>query len=289
MQTTLPGQEIRDALVRQTLRNQRLAELEGQPPEPTLPGIQQPTTDTIGNKVELPSDVPVYIRRFHLARTGLRLSPLRSPSGLRRHKLQRKDQLATFIEKTGRVDEEKKLQRGKTDHARALLGGTGSFKYPPPEDRITGICRGSHEQATVLQVSKATAKDTSPPQRIGSSMQDHPSTWDHDSDQLADELAVFALQLSDDGAQKTTKTREVNTPKESLRLIEDDQMDIDDDYVYETYVRIHRDDATKVLADPPRSIGVLVIEDQDDELWQTYGETDEDTDWDEEDADSNGM
>ena len=65
-------------------------------------------------------------------------------------------------------------------------------------------------------------------------------------------------------------------------------MEVDDMYVYETYLRVPRSELAPNYDENKDSIGVLVIEEQDEELWQTFAEDDEDSGWDEEDGDSNG-
>jgi len=60
----------------------------------------------------------------------------------------------------------------------------------------------------------------------------------------------------------------------------------DEDYVYETYIRV------PFGHDPPVSasnVGVLVINEEDEDLWQDYMESDEETDWDEEDSNGESL
>ena len=118
-------------------------------------------------------------------------------------------------------------------------------------------------------------------------MREHPSTWDHDSDQLADELAAFAMEISEEDSvgkvQQQQETRGIRTPE-----IADADMDVDGIFVYETYLRVPRSELSPDFDEKRNSIGMLVIEEQDEELWQTFAEDEEDSDWDE-DGDSNGM
>lgn len=124
--------------------------------------------------------------------------------------------------------------------------------------------------------------------KTGNSIRDHPSTWNYDSDQLANELAAFALEISEaensiKGGQQQRKAPARRSPE-----IADTDIEVDDIYVYETYLRVHRSELVPNYDENKDSIGVLVIEEQDQELWQTFAEDEEDSGWDEEDGDSNG-
>ena len=75
-------------------------------------------------------------------------------------------------------------------------------------------------------------------------------------------------------------------------VLDDSLMDVDsqDDYVYETYIRIPRSQLVN-QNDPTNkdvTYGILVIEEEDQGLWEMYAEADEDPTWEEEDEDSNG-
>lgn len=86
----------------------------------------------------------------------------------------------------------------------------------------------------------------------------------------------------------------------SLQVNQDDQvtstgLKIEDEmeYVYDTYVRYAGPKASSsmdTMAAAEGSIGLLVITEQDQELWQTYEEDDGDSeqDWDSEQDDENG-
>ena len=131
----------------------------------------------------------------------------------------------------------------------------------------------------------------------GNSIHGLPSQWNHDSEQLAMELEQAALEMTMDSRTLTRDKdpKEPNDDDPKLRTFPTFVVDEDMDYVYDTYIRqpvetphtatetpIH--DKRKM---PPGQYGVLVINDEDKQLWETYAE-DEDTEWEEEDADSNG-
>ena len=119
----------------------------------------------------------------------------------------------------------------------------------------------------------------SPAKKTGTSMHDHPSTWDVESDQLADELAAFALEL-DPGTNHHDDVQGSH--------VDDVSMVLDDDYVYETYVRMPYDEIKldPMVIDSDINIGVLIIDEEVENLWQEYlnEDSDDDDQWDEEDS-----
>lgn len=210
-------------------------------------------------------------RRFHLTR---HLSSVLSPNasgGIRKQKLSIRPPLATFVERQSAVfsHEQNPMYQGH------------------PVDKVLEIAQGDNTEAslealsasrrhatkTFVQAGPGTAK-------TGTSIRDHPSTWDHQSDQLADELAALAMELDPDARPEP----EPEQPTPSVPPVKDVAMsspDGDDDYVYETYVRIQAGTETQPALS---NVGILVIEDEDEDLWQKYVDSDDDTDWDEEDS-----
>ena len=116
--------------------------------------------------------------------------------------------------------------------------------------------------------------------RTGESINDHPSTWNQDSDQLADELAALALNMD---PELSPATRDESSL--SKGSIDANEPKNDEEYVYETYVRMPQ-------AEYPVSgdveAGIIVVEDDDQDFWETFADETDDKTWDEEDADSNG-
>jgi Transcription factor Iwr1 len=122
-------------------------------------------------------------------------------------------------------------------------------------------------------------------EKTGQSMHDHPSTWDYDSDQLAEELAAFALEISHNEKQAEQSSRSSETTHVGLKNA---NMIADEDFIYDMFIRVpigHGKSEEQALSD----VGVLVIDDEYQELWQTFAENDSDSEWDEEDPDSNGL
>ncbi len=132
---------------------------------------------------------------------------------------------------------------------------------------------------------KSFASVPSRMKKTGQSMHDHPSTWDYDSDQLAEELAAFALEVS----REEKEEYQPSTIKKSQGVgIENPLVNMDEDFVYDTYIRIPVAAGSKGEASS-NDVGLLVIDDEDQKIWQTFVESDNDSEWDEEDPDSNGL
>jgi Transcription factor Iwr1 len=208
------------------------------------------------------------LRQFRLS-PWPRSSHSNHPSGIQKRKTARKTYLATFVERstTSRLGPRFLEKIGNNELGRAVQEGRvkRSVADQPAEKIVDAVPR---------QMLKA-----------GQSMHDHPSTWDYDSDQLAEELAAFALDISQTEEQeklrsKTSETHDV-TIKETV-------MNLDGDFIYDTYIRVAVGDE-KSGGETINDVGLLVIEDEDHELWQTFVESDDDSEWDEEDPDSNGL
>ncbi|KIX06512.1 uncharacterized protein Z518_04488 [Rhinocladiella mackenziei CBS 650.93] len=245
-----------------------------------------PAVDTGGPSTPISSETLQGARRFHLtSHLSSALSPHAS-GGIRKHKTSIRPPLATFVERHVATfsHEQNPLYRDKpVDKLLETLKGNDV------EDLISGAAQEPRLEtlqssnrkttATFLQASHKTVK-------TGTSIKDHPSTWDHESDQLADELAALAMELDpglvqEAGPEKSSLT--VPDPPDMLMISKDQE----DDYVYETYIRVRYDDETQNPphgANPRTNIGLLIIEEEDEGLWQKYVDSEDDTDWDEEDS-----
>ena len=196
-------------------------------------------------------------RRFHLTRSSLSIMSSRQASGVQKqkHYNRSKKEIATFVERTASIAETKLKQK--------------SHK-PETDDAIE------------LDVSLQSQN-----RKTGTSMEDHPSTWDRDSDQLADELAAFALELDSDTAH-TASSKSIDKPatRDDVKIVDHD-VDMDEGMIEETYFRVPIEQMERDREGTMKNIGVLVIEEQDEELWENFIDDGEDSEWDEEDADSN--
>jgi hypothetical protein len=124
--------------------------------------------------------------------------------------------------------------------------------------------------------------------RNGTSIRDHPSTWDLESDQLADELAALAMEFDPElqDKVKAAPPTERPTPPPDLQDVAKTTRDREDPYIYETYVRMPYDGDPGTTTNLQSNYGILVIDEEDEDLWQKYVDSEDETDWD--DEDSNG-
>ena len=133
---------------------------------------------------------------------------------------------------------------------------------------------------------------------------------------LADALHQFALEevAQEEAEQKAAerkmeKPRVIIQPKGSVRRLRDrqpqrtplnastsgasttnsiDEMSDDDDYVYDIYVRHAEVPISGDTADPAtQSMGILVITEEDEEIWESYIEGEEEEKFDTDDEDEN--
>lgn len=286
VQTTTPGAEARDALLRKAAREQRLGKMQDLA-EPLKSREQaaapSPANRSLDNE-ETKMKPPYSARHFRLARNTSSTISSRHPTGIRKHTQIDRFHLATIVEKHVSLSKQGLLQISDRPH---------------PVDRIVdhAVIPGTKIEQSTPSVLEGGAKTVQPfmktPANIaktGNSIRDHPSTWDHDSDQLANELAAIALEIENENlSHKSGSWKASEPPRRHSPMIADPDLDMDEDYVYETFVRVPRSELPQDHKDTTTNIGMLVIEEEDEELWQTYAEDEEDSEWDEEDADSNGV
>ncbi|ETI28165.1 hypothetical protein G647_00614 [Cladophialophora carrionii CBS 160.54] len=226
-------------------------------------------------------------RRFHLAR---HLSSVLSPhtsGGIRKSKHFIRPPLATFIERHGAVfdHEQNPLYRGqpvdkmlevpKEENSRRTIPGEGE---EPTLDTLSAFTRSP--TSTFVQARPKTIRN-------GTSIRDHPSTWDLESDQLADELAALAMEfdpeLKDKVEVEASKERPVSPPP-APRDVAMTTHSQEDGYIYETYIRVPYDGDAGDTTNLQTDYGILVIDEEDEDLWQKYVDSEDETDWDEEDS-----
>lgn len=231
------------------------------------------------------SELLLQARRFHLTR---HLSSVLSPNpsgGIRKSKNMIRPPLATFVERQGATFtyEQNPLYSAKpVDKVLEVPKGDGVLDHDSGSNTAvtpeTLSNSKRHATSTFLQPGKTA--------RTGTSIKDHPSTWDHGSDQLADELAALAMEFDPDMQQQAEQEKQSRYVPDSKDMVMPPP-DREDDYIYETYIRVQYDDETphaESIATALSNIGVLVIEDDDEEFWQKYVDSDDDTEWDEEDS-----
>lgn len=220
------------------------------------------------------------MRKFHLTRdlsTTVRAQP---SSGISKAKSTIRPHLPTFVER----------------HVTNLEATSADVK--PPVDRIIRSTEEAVDDFNLQPPWPSTndvrkeevptfSKPAQPSKKTGRSIHDDPTTWDIESDQLADELAALAFEMDPD-AQSFQSISQQN----SLGKVAEDAMLIDDpeEYIYETYIRLERNAmGNMVLDDQTNSFGYLVIDEEHEDLWEQYlrDDDDDDDEWDEEDEDSN--
>lgn len=232
------------------------------------------------------SGPPPGARRFHLTRDlSLVLRPQHS-SGIRKAKSFVRPHLPTFVERVEKIS----------------LEEITSYVEPPVDRVIKSVDGPNHElsiqrilseDGTVKKEKTATFQKPQPSlNRTGQSIRDDLATWDLTSDRLADELMALALEM-DPVAKALYKADPTNQHDKGAQGPEPEKMFVDGptDFVYETYVRVQQ----RVVSDLEKlaqsnSMGYLVIDEDEEELWEQYlrdDDDDDDEDWDEEDGDSN--
>lgn len=159
------------------------------------------------------------------------------------------------------------------------------------------------------------------PAREGRPIRELPNKWDYDSVELAEQLRQVALEESGitngtsvaAGNVLSSPNANIKPKAPSLRYRDRqaqanvdvaDDMEAGDDvydetsYVYDTFIRQvgPSDNVVSTASTEPwqgldlGKIGILVIPQEYEELWETYGEDDEsDKDWNSEEEDENGM
>lgn len=224
-------------------------------------------------------------RRFHLAKHLSSVLNANPSGGIRKKKPYIRPPIATFVER----------QQAKFNHERKYLA--------EPVDKVVEVqgpqaADPDHKPDLVtLESSKRAATNTflmsdHRVPRTGNSITDHPSTWDHDSDQLADQLAALAMEMDPDVKEIEVDMSADIQAKSNLSEPETTQplptpFYREDDFVYETYIKVNYDDEQNhvLMSDiPDTNIGVLVIDSEDEDLWNQYAVSDDDEDWDEEDS-----
>lgn len=284
VKSTIPGAETSD------FAKYKAAQKGRDDKDATKPAIQDAeyqSSSSFTNESSSPSiQRHVSARRFHLTRD---LSSSLRPNlagGIRRSKHYLRPPLATFIEQSS-----------------PRKGNTSSIHKKPPIDAIVELndqiasASVDHQVLTEDSIVKRTQINTfqRPPSaavRHGYSIRDDPATWDHDSDQLANELAALAFDIDPADATEPPQVIAATPSKKTGGELTDKDtvMEDDNDFVFETYIRV-KYDADIQLTTPAHSseIGVLVIDDENEDLWEKYVNSDNDDDeWDEEDDDSNG-
>lgn len=231
-------------------------------------------------------DKNLQLRRFHLTR-HLSTAP---SGGFQRKKIDIRPPLATFVERrpVSLKHEKRSIHQSEPidkvinlPHDRNGATVVAGGDEPPSLDALR-----SSDRTPIKPFVAAEAQS----KRMGTSIQDPPSTWDHDSDQLADELAALAMELDPEIQNKAFELEagQEKLPPSTVVADDSDRMILDDnDFVYETYIKVQHEQGGNLIMDIDDwgvKVGVLVIDEEDEDLWNKYVDSDQDDDWDEEDS-----
>lgn len=278
VQATEPGAEFED-------ETRRLA--------PPKPGVKENTHDGVQKLQEHNTGAPpfearepmpdVEPRRFHLTKP---LSRSSAYNGQLRHEYaanpSQPSKLALFVERQA----EKEQDVNEEQHTE---GTTGSM--PDTEMEIIGVTprkKRPKANAAEKRFQESQKKVQSEIDARKATMPESPLPEEADNGNSYGEPSKRAQRILLDMAREDQGLSDMSQLKKAL---EDNGMEIDGeaDYVYETYIRVPRSELLKFndIAGQVRSFGILVIEEEDQQLWETYAEAEED-EWDDEDEDSNG-
>ena len=266
-------------------------------------------------------------RRFHLTENvSASLAP-HSPStnGVQKNKRQRKGDLAVFVEKATRNHSDVKAQRALESIGRQVKAQADDTKaeieYNSPRKRpITTAAENARKASTQDKMVRRDMQNGIT--KTGQSIDTPSNQWDYSSEELAEQLHAFSLEQ--------TAIQEIRTPHELGRtnlkhrpkppkprqpvaqtsdivkcdplIFDNDEghKHVDADCLYDTYVRttwspVDESPQTGVLLDPllgvsASRIGVLVIEEAEQALWDSFGmvEAESDPEWNSEEDDENG-
>lgn len=237
-----------------------------------------PTSGIIGAPQQAVA-APAVARRFHLTRPTI-------PTGGNARNTGPKLDVATFAERRPQpslstVDKAKEDDKPANESEDAQQTSTPRKKRPKAnaaEKRLLEAQQKKLETTDVLDADDNNKPDDPETEDVNTPEREQ-GTPSKRTQQILLDMAHEHKGLSDFSSMKAA-------------LNSEDIMDIDPDdgYVYETYIRVPRSVLVNMQHEDPEkiSIGILVIEDEDQQLWETYADVDEDTDWDEEDEDSNG-
>lgn len=263
VRATRPGDEVEDFKKLKAEQLARLKAVSSDQSQSASTPVEGRTTGTPPASSTAPSGSESnqakslqHARRFHLTRS---LSSFYKPNlsgGIRKPSTRIRPPLATFIER------QKHLQSASLDK----LNQNGKQLVEPNDLKPKAVESSSYGAGTTIS--------------------DHPSTWDTNSDRLADQLAALAMEL--EPPQETTFKQPValQSTTQATASLDEDVAD-ETDFVLETYVRVPREgflglDQTSTM--PMDSIGVLVIDEEDEDLWRAYMDEDGESEWDEEDS-----
>ncbi|KAL9032001.1 MAG: hypothetical protein Q9196_000014 [Gyalolechia fulgens] len=323
VRTSLPEED--DALppsIRPARLQQNVGDLAGSP-HPNRQSADDSVNTLPDRQGRFPTRIAKGHRKFHLTRTSSAIRTSSAlPGGIRKIRKKQNTKLAVFVERT---DVAKELNHPRTNDVtfhkeQSKPGGT----TPPP----LGECSTPRKRPLASPAERNWRTQTwkqplkSDAEMKAAAVETHEPDTAKNSDELALQLQEFALNVSGTGhrpSQVTRRPRAKVKPKppkprpaiDGLRTTGQDRKVSGDstdhlsgfsgdteNFVFDVYVRqpglIGENTSTGLQhlalekADPDK-IGVLVIEDEDQEIWDLYADEDQssDEDWNSEEEDEN--
>ena len=330
VRTTLPGEDFnenRNAIPR--FSESATPKVDGSPiaAKPPLPSeITQPEKSHQKSRDVLGSALKA--RKFHLIKSSSPISSpiLVSKTIAQKHRRNRRKDLAIFVERTEIICKAKKAG----DLSRPNSGDPSHLDNGEKREISQLEKARKRPNATAAERKWRTetwAKPLKPNEVNGNiakqaeNINEPSSRWNYESSQLAEQLQGVALEEIRASEERTkglrggealkvkpkppkprqTKTEELADDGSEESVIADTiNLDDDGDYVLDTYVRSSAQPFG--VAEPAGSyhdslrgmdhgnVGILVIEDEEEELWEAFAEDQEDDlEWNSEEEDENGL
>ena len=269
-------------------------------------------------------------RRFHLSKSLLlnRHQSSVSKIGPPRHRGNRKAELAVFVEKAGSLLHAATAHKGQstTNPSCQVITSVNIEDANSKSLSKRPIATESERKWRAEHWGKSAKPERDKPMTRGKShsVSAFWSQWEHGSLELAGQLRQIALEESNIQEERTEETSGLRPPKvkpkppkprlpNTQQVSNSDKVkkdggnmpdfgdpDEDAEYVLDAYVRLdlqsaNAQDSMKYSAESLQAvghdnIGVLVIEDFEEALWDTFGEgSDNDPDWNSDEEDENGL
>lgn len=280
----------------------------------TPPKASQPN-----HKISSPSKPKPQPRKFHLSRRTFSLIPAGSePKGKIHKRKQRRNDLPVFVEKSGlaRFTQDNLPKIPEVSRDTAHTKGNGHHKAESTDG--PKIALGARESEVKTTGAAVTSSTPSMAKKVNEKL----SEYSQNSIMLAWQLQELATKESLRSSPDLRGSQPQSQPKIKLKpprprpqekerksvdsggdQVMEDVIDIESekDFVYDTYVRSSGQvvSTLKDMTEPRVSelenidnnrIGILVIEDEDQEIWETFAEEEEsDKEWNSEEEDENGM
>lgn len=317
-----PSQQPQAPTVRTTLVDDDLFNSHGVSPEPFETDFREGITEAISNGHQMTSNQegsfpydtnalapPTYkdMRKFHFVRSSAPsdLSSL-ADHGIQKPAKQTRKDLAVFIENdTGLAI----ANRPSQNPINSRNSPNQSELFASQESQDQGHSYRKRPLATVAERKWRSENWTS---SAGANIADQNSSKKEQALlELANDLQQYALEITQN-APETNGDKAVQEKRFQPKLAEPrdrqewgpnvagtdggDTMDISgiedevDDFIYETYQRLTDPLGAPFMANNLNRMGVLVVAEEDQNAWETYGveDTSTDTEWNSEEEDENG-